>query len=196
MIHNNDGSFTILTLTDFFNNFEPKSDKNTGHCYINKYYSPEFSNKKELPIKLLEIGIRQGFSHILWDKYFTNGEIWGIDNGESGFTWEILNNSRVKVFNEDAYNVKFTLTLPENYFDYIIDDGSHHPTHQLKCIDLFLPKIKPDGKLIIEDVGNMGLAKQLQEKALKSNLCKEANIVDLRNVKNRWDDILIEIIKK
>ena len=193
MIHNNDGSFT---LEDFFKDFEPKSDKNTSHTYIEGYYSKEFSDKKENNIKLLEIGVRQGYSHILWDKFFTNGEIYGVDNGESGFTWEILDKTKVIIYTEDAYTTTFSEKFQNNYFDYIIDDGSHHPTHQLKCIDLFLPKIKPDGKLIIEDVGNIGLAKQLQEKALKNNLCKEANIVDLRNVKNRWDDILIEIIKK
>ena len=193
MIHNNDGSFT---LEDFFKDFEPKSDKNTSHTYIEGYYSKEFSDKKENNIKLLEIGVRQGYSHILWDKFFTNGEIYGVDNGESGFTWEILDKTKIIIYTEDAYTTTFSEKFQNNYFDYIIDDGSHHPIHQLKCIDLFLPKIKPDGKLIIEDVGNIGLAKQLQEKALKNNLCKEANIVDLRNVKNRWDDILIEIIKK
>lgn len=192
MIHNNDGSFT---LKDFFKDFEPKSDKNTSHAYIDGYYSKEFSDKKEKDIKLLEVGIRQGYSHILWNKYFTNGEIWGADNGESGFTWDILKDTSVIIYEGDAYNEKFSNILKDEYFDYIIDDGSHHPTHQLKCINLFLPKIKTGGKLIIEDIGNMQLAKQLQEKALKSSLCKEANIVDLRNVKGRWDDILIEIIR-
>jgi len=192
MIHNNDGSFT---LGDFFKDFEPKSDKNTSHAYIDGYYSKEFSNKKEKNIKLLEVGIRQGYSHILWDKYFTNGEIWGVDNGESGFTWDVLNNSRVKVFKEDAYSTNFTNKLPKRYFDYIIEDGSHVPQHQLNSIGLYLPLLKSGGKLIIEDVGNMELAKQLQEKALKNASCKESNIIDLRRLKARWDDIIIEIIK-
>lgn len=193
MIHNNDGSFT---LEDFFKDFEPKSDKNTSHAYINGYYSGEFSNKKELGIKLLEIGIRQGYSHILWDKYFPNGEIHGVDNGESGFTWEVLNGSRVKIYTEDAYNNKFTDKFDNDYFDYIIDDGSHHPAHQIKCIDLFLPKIKSGGKLIIEDVGNIGLAKQLETHTLKNSLCQSCKIIDLRSLKNQWDDIIIEIVRK
>lgn len=184
-----------MNLKDFFETFEPKSDKNTSHAYIDGYYSNEFSAKKELPIKLLEIGIRQGYSHILWDKYFTNGEIHGVDNNDSGFTWEVLNDSNVKVYVEDAYTKLFSNKFEDNYFDYIIDDGSHVPTHQLLCIDLFLPKIKTDGKLIIEDVGNMNLANQIKQKSEKHPMCKQVNIIDLRKLKDRWDDILIEIVK-
>lgn len=184
-----------MKLIDFFKDFEPKSDKNTSHAYIDGYYSEEFTNKKENDIKLLEIGIRQGYSHILWDKYFTKGEIFGVDNGESGFTWEILNNSRVKIFKEDAYSINFINKLSKNYFDYIIEDGSHVPQHQLDSIELYLPLLKSKGKLIIEDVGNMNLAKQIQNKAINNNLCKESTIIDLRKLKNRWDDILVEIVK-
>lgn len=182
-------------LKEFFKTFEPKSDKNTSHAYIDGYYSQEFSNKKQSNIKLLEIGIRQGYSHILWDHYFLNGEIWGVDNGESGFNWEILNNSKVKIFKEDAYSINFTNKLPENYFDYIIEDGSHVPQHQLDSIDLFLPLIKPKGKFIIEDVGNISLAQQLKTKAMQNNFTKSVKIIDLRKLKDRWDDIMIEITK-
>lgn len=185
-----------MELIEFFKDFEPKSDKNTSHAYIDGYYSKEFSDKKELSIKLMEIGIRQGYSHILWDKYFTNGEIWGVDNGESGFTWDILNNTKIHVFKDDAYSKDFIQDkLPKTYFDYVIDDGSHHPTHQKLFIDLYLPLLKNGGKLIIEDVGNINLANQLKSHALLNNLCKSCEIIDLRNLKNRWDDILIEIIK-
>lgn len=184
-----------MNLEEFFKTFEPKSDKNTSHAYIEGYYSKEFSTKKEEEIKLLEIGIRQGYSHILWDKYFTNGEIHGVDNGESGFTWEVLDNTKVKIYKEDAYSTNFTKNFLDNYFDYIIDDGSHHPTHQLLCPALYLSKIKPKGKLIIEDVGNIDLALKIKKKAEEDKLCKEAKIIDLRTLKSRWDDIIIEITR-
>lgn len=181
-----------MKLIDFFKDFEPKSDKNTSHCYIEQYYSEEFSDKKELPIKLMEIGIRQGYSHILWHKYFTNGEIWGVDNGESGFTWDILNGSKVKIFNNDAYTAKFTLTLPENYFDYIIDDGSHSLEHQKIFIALYYSLLKPGGKLIIEDVQGKGYFNSLERycKALKLNY----KLLDFTNF-GKIDDLMVEITK-
>lgn len=181
-----------MKLTEFFKTFEPKSDKNTSHCYIEKYYSDEFSDKKELPIKLMEIGIRQGYSHILWDKYFTNGEIWGVDNGESGFTWEILDNSGVKIFKDDAYKAKFSLSLPENYFDYIIDDGSHHPEHQKIFINLYYSLLKPEGKLIIEDVQGKGYFNNLEKYCKALNL--KYKLLDFTD-SGKIDDLMIEITK-
>lgn len=186
----------LKSLSDFFETFPFQSDKNTSHCYIDQYYSPEFLGKQTLPLKILEVGIREGLSHILWEKYFSQGEIWGVDNGESGFDWPILNGSSVKIFKENAYSTIFTDKLPKEYFDYIIEDGSHLPEHQLKSIELYLPLIKSEGKLIIEDVGNINLANQLKQTALKNKMTKEVKIVDLRHIKNRWDDILIEITKK
>jgi len=186
-----------MKLSEFFIGFEPKSDKNTSHSYIDGYYCNEFSNKKEDKIRLLEVGVREGFSHILWDKYFTNGEIYGVDNGESGFNWEkVLNESRVKIFKEDAYSEKFTNKFEKGYFDYIIEDGSHHPTHQKMSIGLYLPLLKSGGKLIIEDIGNTELANSLETEAYKNELTKFCKIVDLRGKKNRWDDLLLEITKK
>ena len=182
-----------MKLIEFFKDFEPKSDKNTSHCYIEKYYCEEFSDKKELPIKLMEVGIRHGFSHILWDKYFTNGEIHGVDNGESGFTWKILDNSRVIVYKDDAYSEKFVNTLPKDYFDYIIDDGSHHPVHQKKFIDLYYSLLKQGGKLIIEDIQGIGYYNDIiaysKAKRLKT---KGINLIE---VNGKIDDLMIEITK-
>ena len=182
-----------MILSEFFKGFEPKSDKNTGHCYIDYYYSKEFSDKKELPIKLLEVGVRQGYSHLLWDKYFTNGEIWGVDNGESGFTWEVLNESMVKIFKDDAYSSNFVNKLPKDYFDYIIDDGSHHPEHQKMFINLYYKLIKEGGKLIIEDIQGIGYLNELEDHCKKSNL--KYKIINLIHVSNKIDDLIIEITK-
>lgn len=194
MIENNDNSFTIKTdLLSFFSSLEPKSDKGTSHAYIEGYYNQEFSLKKDENIKLLEIGIRQGFSHYLWSKFFVNGEIHGVDNGDSGFTWDILNNTNVKIYTEDAYTTKFTNKFEKNYFDYIIEDGSHIPQHQIKSVSLYYPLLKKGGKLIIEDVGNMNLAETILKEGLKYS--PKSRIIDLRNIKDRWDDIIVEIEK-
>ena len=185
-----------MKLIEFFKDFEPKSDKGTSHAYIELYYDKEFSSKKEENIRILEVGVRHGFSHILRDKYFTNGEIYGVDNGESGFDWtKVLDGSRVKVYKEDAYSVNFTNKFQRDYFDYVIEDGSHHPLHQKMSIGLYLPIIKSGGKLIIEDIGNLELAKQLETAAYDNKLTKSCRIVDMRYNTNKWDDIILEITR-
>ena len=37
-------------------------------------------------------------------------------------------------------------------FDLIIDDGSHNPRHQLLSLEIMLPKLKPGGLYICEDI--------------------------------------------
>ncbi|HAI37849.1 MAG TPA: hypothetical protein DCM40_06855, partial [Maribacter sp.] len=37
-------------------------------------------------------------------------------------------------------------------FDIIIDDGSHHPVHQVQALLLYLPMLKIDGTFVVEDV--------------------------------------------
>lgn len=184
-----------MKLIEFFKDFEPKSDKGTSHCYIQEYYSEEMSEKQNDIIKLMEIGVKNGYSHILWDKYFTNGEIWGVDNGESGFIWEVLDDSRVKVFKNDAYNTEFiNKNIPNDYFDFIIDDASHHPIHQKKFIDLYYSKLKVGGKLIIEDVQGKGYLKELEVHCKSKGL--EYKSLDFTGVNGKIDDLMIEIIRK
>ena len=184
------------TLEMFYEELEPKSDKGSSHCYIQEYYSKEFSSKRDLPIKLMEIGVREGLSHYLWSKFFTKGQIVGVDNGESGFTWDILNDTKVEIFKTDAYTKSFADLWENNFFDYIVDDGSHRVEHQQACIDLFLSKVKPGGKLIIEDIQAIEFAMRLGKYCHNNPLIESFEIHDLREVKDRCDDILIEIIRK
>lgn len=186
-----------MRLSEFFENFEPKTDKGTSHSYIQNYYCEEFSSKKELDIKLLEIGIRNGFSHYLWDKFFINGTIYGVDNGESGFEYEkLFKDTRVHYFIDDGYSKSFLSRFEDNYFDYVIDDASHSVESQIKAIEVFLPKIKSNGKLIIEDIQALEFCGRLKTAALNNPLVAEFKIHDFRLKSKREDDLLIEIVKK
>ena len=184
------------TLKEFFTELEPKSDKGTSHCYIEEIYDKEFSGKRDLPIKLLEIGVREGLSHYLWSKFFTKGHIVGVDNGESGFTLELLDNTKVELFKTNAYTKSFADLWEDSSFDYIIDDGPHTISSQQACIDLFLSKVKPGGKLIIEDIQAIEFAMRLGKHCHNNPLIESFEIHDLRHIKDRLDDILIEIIRK
>ena len=37
-------------------------------------------------------------------------------------------------------------------FDFIVDDGSHIPEHQVMTANVFMPLLKPDGIYTIEDI--------------------------------------------
>lgn len=58
----------------------------------------------------------------------------------------------------------------------------------------YLPLLKDDGILVIEDIPNINWIKILTENT-PDELRQYISVADLRNVKNRWNDIMF-IIKK
>jgi SAM-dependent methyltransferase len=179
-------------------------DKGTNHSYIEYYYDPEFSTKRSNELNLLEIGIWEGGSLKLWKSWFTNANIIGIDDN-SGIFGNLRNTKFDKILGveiiwDDAYSDKVVSKFNDNYFDYIIDDGPHtFDSHEL-CIRKWLPKLKPGGKLIIEDIYYLSedpsplVGKQLIS-LIDSNLYDYC-FFDLRLIKGRGDDIILEITKK
>jgi hypothetical protein len=82
----------------------------------------------------------------------------------------------------------------DDTFDYIIDDGPHTLNSQLYSIRYWLSKVKNGGKLIIEDIQNIDSSKNKFDE-----ICNELeinyDIVDLRENKKRFDDVMIIIQK-
>jgi SAM-dependent methyltransferase len=192
-----------MTLSNFFNSIEIKSDKGTFHDYIDGYYSKEFSSKKEATIRLLEIGVGQAHSIYLWKHYFTNGHIIGLESNKDlvplfitpeCVEWIGTNKTNATIKLCDAYSDECISQFSDNYFDYIIDDGPHSLSSQIMSIQKYINKLKPGGKLIIEDIQNDGDLNILIEEASRMQL--EYSVFDLRANKNRYDDILLEIVKK
>jgi hypothetical protein len=76
---------TLLQILKTFNldsnesNGFSETDKNTDHSYIEHFYENAFLKYKDKNITLLEIGARTGASCFLWNQYFKNGIIYGID---------------------------------------------------------------------------------------------------------------------
>ena len=96
----------------------------------------------------------------------------------------------------DAYCEKtLELTRSKGPFDIIIDDGSHSPENQLFVLNYYMPLLKSGGLMVIEDIYNVDLIPLLLKNiiSLKSN--DKVEVFDRRNIKDRFDDIMI-VIKK
>jgi hypothetical protein len=111
------------------------TDKATRHSYLD-IYDGLFSKIRRAPIKLLEIGVDNGCSLRMWDKFFTNKEsrIVGCDlhlKRESLRDLEI--NDKIFLVEGDQSNFSFLSQLIVDFapFDIVIDDGSHNLDHQL-----------------------------------------------------------------
>ena len=127
---------------------ELECDKSTYHNYTDIYptYVDKFKNEE---FNLLEIGIDSGKSFKLWEQYFPNAKIYGIDITQSYETF------RGKVFRGDQSNLSQLRGLSDliGKCKLIIDDGSHVPEHQLKTFyHFFENNLEYGGVYIIEDI--------------------------------------------
>ena len=76
----------------------------------------------------------------------------------------------------------------------MLDDGPHTLQSMIQFIKLYLPLLKHDGILIIEDVQQMEWLDILKEN-VPSNFRNYIQYYDLRKNKDRYDDIVFCINK-
>jgi 8-demethyl-8-alpha-L-rhamnosyltetracenomycin-C 2'-O-methyltransferase len=168
---------------------EHGTDKNTRHCYIDRFYAEEFAKWEDKELKLLEIGISGGGSLFMWGKYFTKGQIYGVDvNNQVLEKFKGLPN--VHHYFTDGYSQEFANTLPN--FDIIIDDGPHTLDSQVRAIQLYLPKLNPGGVFIIEDVQHESWFNTLLENTPEPYRSK-AEALNFVHKQEVWDDMLFVI---
>jgi hypothetical protein len=132
------------------------SDKWGGRWYTS-HYQRHFEPYRELPVKVLEIGIggydaidAGGESLRMWKHYFRRGLIYGLDIFEKTGVEE----SRIQVVQGDQGDEAFLDSLGRELgpFDIIIDDGSHMSHHVLASFNALLPHVKPGGIYVVEDL--------------------------------------------
>jgi hypothetical protein len=79
--------------------------------------------------------------------------------------------------------------LGDATFDYIVDDGSHQPDHQVRSFELLWDRVKPGGKYFIEDIDNDDALLRIAETIARMGV--EFTVYDLRDKKGRWDDLMV-----
>jgi SAM-dependent methyltransferase len=185
-----------MKFAEFYRTIEPKSDKGTLHDYIDEYYSKEFTSKRNDVLNIIEIGIRRGDSLNLLSNWFVNSKIIGIDNGQEMLDIDktfVSNIPNVEAIYDNAFSHNVLNKFEDNTLDYIIDDGPHTLESQLYSVNNWYKKLKKGGKLIIEDIQSLTNLNLLI--IAINDLNYDYKVFDLREFKNRYDDIIIEIIK-
>jgi hypothetical protein len=133
-----------------------RTDKNTAHSYL-PLYQKLLISKKETAKNVLEIGIFKGGSIKLWNDFFTNATVYGLDIMNIENVWEgIKNNKKIILYTStDAYNHDFFIKnfLNKNIkFDFMVDDGPHTLESMKQFIKLYSQIMTDDGILMIEDI--------------------------------------------
>lgn len=132
------------------------TDKWGPHFYTPVYHEL-FQHLRELPIRLLEIGVgghesslTGGASLLMWADYFPHARIVGIDISEK----RLAPHPRIEVRQGAQEDPVFLAALLAEHgpFDIVIDDGSHVPAHVRASFDALFPALHDDGYYVIEDV--------------------------------------------
>jgi 2-polyprenyl-3-methyl-5-hydroxy-6-metoxy-1,4-benzoquinol methylase len=177
-----------------FNNKEG-TDKDTIHSYIETYekiFAPLRNNAKNI----LEIGIYSGaFLEILAD-YFENAQIYGIDIDLGNLRYG-KDHPRIHINEMNGTDPDSTKKLGVASFDLVIEDGSHIPDEQVATFRNYAPLINLGGIYIIEDIDS-GTVRALRPRLalIAATNRMDFEIIDLRYLKGRYDDICMIAIKK
>lgn len=162
-------------------------DKGTAHSYI-ETYEMLFRDIREKELKILEIGVLYGSSVKMWQDYFPNSIIYGIDVLEICKKYE---DERIKIDIVDSTNPeKIKEVFKDLKFNIIIDDGHHDFDMQEKTFNTIFEYLEDGGIYIIEDIQNIDSTAD-KFRAFYKNV----EILDLRYVKRKYDDVLVVIRK-
>jgi 23S rRNA U2552 (ribose-2'-O)-methylase RlmE/FtsJ len=157
-------------------------DKGTLHSYIDLY---EKHMTKRSNISILEIGVEYGHSIAMWQEYFKNSKVYGVDIKSNNVQFELENFILGDATDPEVIKKNFA----RNKFDYVVDDGSHRISDQTAAFDLIFPKMKKGGKYFIEDVSGDAAIQKISQHLEEYDF----EVFDFRNVKNRYDDIVIMV---
>ena len=132
-----------------------KNTNKTGHGYA-KFYSKHLEKLKNKKLNILEIGSYAGGSAAAFKKYFVKSKIFCFDINISNFKYY---SKDIKVFGLDITNLKIQEKIlkkiisnkNQNFFDLIIDDGSHQLKDMLVAFRSLFFYLKKGGFYIIED---------------------------------------------
>ena len=192
---------------DFINAFNTKqltktgdhqqSDKNDLHKYVVLYDYIINSQylKKQSPLSILEIGVREGDSLKIWDDSPVFNKIVGLDiePKEKGDVKFNFSNKVTLEQGMDGYDPKTFKYIDQKYsgFDIILDDGDHMWESQVKFFEMYFNLLNPGGVIMCEDIAQTYLP-QLNK------FCQEYEdfyVFDLRTKSNIHGNEIVAIIK-
>lgn len=179
----------MKSLQEIYQPYASKSDKGTVHTYIQEYETllePYRHNST-----VLEIGIHLGYSLETWCDYFVNSTILGVDIINAGID---VTTARYKPIFCDAASTELLEYIQDYQFDVVIDDGSHRLEDQIATLTLISPLMKQGGMYVIEDIQNPDKDIDVLTQQVKQTLSRpyvDCKVIDNRNLKGRYDDVLI-----
>lgn len=123
------------------------------HNYLPHYWR-HLGDIRHDVTRVLEIGVQTDRSLRMWEEFFPNALIVGVDIDPACKQFE---RGRVQVFIGDQSDREFLLDVDREAgpFDVVIDDGSHKIEHQLATFEVLFPRLTDHGVYVVEDTGGV-----------------------------------------
>lgn len=169
-----------------------------GHKYCSTFYDDEFLKYRDIEnVSILEIGVLRGASICLWNEYFNNPIITGldiVDRTPENPEFSILKHSfyDTTLILIDAYTKESSDKLGQ--FDIILDDGSHTFYHQCEFLKYYPTHLNKNGVLIIEDIQSYDYLDTFV--SLIDQNIYSYRIIDTREECDQYDNLLFVVTRK
>jgi len=122
--------------------------------YVDLFYNDLFAKKQLSTTSVLEIGVDQGQSILLWRDYFQNAQIYALDINPKPQSL-VIDSDRITYCQIDAYRHESVADLRQfgkGEFDIIIDDGPHTLESMIFFLKNYVDLLAPGGILVLEDI--------------------------------------------
>jgi len=115
------------------------------------HYQDLFAPWKDDPINLIEVGVQTGRSLKLWETYFSQARIVGLDIDPNCARFA-TDRTIIEIGSQADPGIlhRITTKYPPTIF---IDDGSHLAPHIIYTFERAFPSLTPGGLYIVEDLG-------------------------------------------
>lgn len=128
------------------------SDKYSAKHSYTAWYWEQFKDRRESVRHVLELGIGEGASLLMWRDFFPQAHVWGVDNDHQ----RMMDADRITTLIFDQSKREDLQDLSEGCkgagIDLFIDDGSHRPEDQIATCLAVMPHLPPHALYVIEDV--------------------------------------------
>jgi len=128
---------------------DKSSSVSWGWDYL-RHYEELLSKWRHSQVNLIEIGIANGSSLAVWERFFDRATIVGIDvNPDCQRFGQGRVFVRIGSQDDPGFLHKVATEFPP---DIVIDDGSHIAHHMISAFEVLFPALQPGGIYIFEDL--------------------------------------------
>ena len=174
----------LVSLREIYEQHKHGCDKGTAHSYIDVY--EDLLKPFRVGASVLEIGLWKGYSLRMWEDYFVDSWVGGIDISDK-YLKPMMHSHHVVILDATDESA-VAKVFGGRTFSVIIDDGSHALQDQVKTYSIFKKYLCKDSIYVIEDIARIA---RHAKYFLALDPTKTIQILDRRTLKGRRDDVMV-----